>query len=166
MSNNPITPNASRDPEPEPDKKISTNDFLEIYVDRTANRMSLAALGGSVLGLSTATLRGTPIFATTLSTAFSCALAASACLASERLFYTIIPRPSPILKGYEDYLAHACGGALGGSIVGALFSRKPLPGAFLFTPLMLGVAYAERELRQYQMQRLEELIKELESRSK
>jgi hypothetical protein len=150
-------------------KTFTYEEFMEIYIDRTADRMIIAGLTGLVFGAGQGTIRGTPVLSTSLSTAVSCAVTATACFGSERLFYSVIPRPFPyfaLLRGNEDLLSHACGGALGGSVVGAIYGGKPLPGMFLFTPMMLGVAFAERSFKQYKLQRLEGMIRDFEARAK
>ena len=135
-------------------------------VDRTGHRVSIAAIGGLAFGASFATLRGSPILASSMSSAVSCTLLATACFGSERLFYAIIPRPFPwsILQGKEDILSHTLGGMLGGACVGWLYRGRPLSGGLMFTPLMVGVAFAERRLNQHRLERIECLLSQLEKK--
>lgn len=78
-------------------------------------------------------------------TAVSCALAATACFATERVVHTAIGNDSS-LAGLA--ISHTVAGALGGSFLGFLYQQRPLKGAVLFTPLMLLVATAEASILQ------------------
>jgi len=58
------------------------------------------------------------------------------------------------------FLSHAIGGAIGGSICGGLFQRRPWGGILLFTPVMLGVALLERRLDEWRRERIKSILKE------
>jgi len=56
------------------------------------------------------------------------------------------------------YGSHALGGLLGGAVVGVLFQGKPMAGALLLTPIMLGIGKVEISLDEYRNERLKQLI--------
>ena len=57
--------------------------------------------------------------------------------------------------------SHICGGIIGGTISGSLFQKRlSLNGMFLFTPIMIGIAFAELYLQDYRVQRLKEIHNE------
>mmetsp|Transcript_26068 Transcript_26068/g.44436 ORF Transcript_26068/g.44436 Transcript_26068/m.44436 type:complete len:187 (+) Transcript_26068:80-640(+) len=74
--------------------------------------------------------------------------------------------PSPILQSttssqpLQHYGSHALGGMFGGGVVGFLFQGKPLAGAFLLTPLMLGIGKIEASLDEYRTKRLQQLLED------
>lgn len=56
------------------------------------------------------------------------------------------------------FASHICGGIIGGTISGSLFQKRlSLNGMFLFTPIMIGIAFAELYLQDYRVQRLKEI---------
>lgn len=130
-------------------------------VDRVAFRVSIAAGSGLILGAAVATYRGHPIARTMLSVAGTCALSGTACFGSERITHFILQ--SSISEEKLDYrtrlyTSHALGGVMGGGIIGGLSLGKPIPGMLLFTPIMLGIAFAELKAEEYREERLRELI--------
>jgi hypothetical protein len=141
---------------------------LQENVDRVGSRVCCAFPVGLLLGASYGTLRGIAIWPASIASATSCTMVATACFGSERIFYSIIPRPFPYfsstLEGKQDILSHTLGGMLGGSCVGWLYRGRPLSGALFFTPLMVGVAFAERWFKKYRLERLEYMISQLEKK--
>ena len=47
---------------------------------------------------------------------------------------------------------------MGGSVVGGLFQGKPMAGAFLLAPIMLGIGKIEVSLDEYKSERLQQLV--------
>mmetsp|Transcript_6116 Transcript_6116/g.8830 ORF Transcript_6116/g.8830 Transcript_6116/m.8830 type:complete len:171 (-) Transcript_6116:127-639(-) len=141
--------------------------FME-NVDRTAARIPIAAFTGLSFGASIATFRGSPIPHTALTTSVSCAIAATACLGTERIFNAILPLSSPgsFLDGNDDFLSHSLAGIFGGGYLGWVHQGKPIAGAVLFVPLMLGVAFTERKVDQYRIERLRQILEEHDKNGK
>ena len=140
-------------------------------LDHVANRMTLAAISGLVVGASIATYRGSNIIRTAFSVSSSFALCGTACFGSERIAYNAIKlsfKPdSDYVRYYglnehskQLFLSHSIGGSVGGMICGGLFQGRLIAGTFLFTPLMLGVAIAEIAMSDYRGKRLLEIAKE------
>jgi tartrate dehydratase alpha subunit/fumarate hydratase class I-like protein len=61
-------------------------------------------------------------------------------------------------KSMAFYASHAIGGMVGGGITAALFQQRPIPGMFLCTPLMLGIALAEQAFETAKEARLQEML--------
>ena len=128
-------------------------------IDHVMNRVSLAACTGLLVGGSVATYRGAPLHKTSLSVALSFALTGTACFGAERLTYNAIHLlgPTEIDKQTKLYASHCFGGIVGGGICGGLYKGQPFAGALMFTPILLGVAYAELLREDYKKDRIREL---------
>lgn len=157
------------------------NDALA-SLDHVAARVTASTAAGVGCGAVFATYKGFPVFRTSASAAFSCALVSTACFGMERLAHGGISqslrllnkKPVPSERDSSDtsfakqsaadqqlvYGSHALGGILGGGIVGFLFQRKPMAGALLLTPFMLGVGKVEHSMNEYRTIRLQQLIEE------
>ena len=148
-------------------------------VDHIGNRVTTCTFTGLIIGASTATYKALPLFQTSVSIAGSFALTSTACLIPERLLY----HASFYVVGKERennnhndsndttsslsynkverrrlFASHIGGGIIGGSISGSLYQRRfSWTGMVMFTPIMLGVAFAELYLQDYRRQRLEEI---------
>ncbi|KAL7527056.1 hypothetical protein ACHAWF_002022 [Thalassiosira exigua] len=155
-------------------------------IDHVAARVTASVATGLGCGAVYATLRGFPVFKTSMSVALSCALVSTACFGMERIAYGALNQSALLMDEkytHEEeiismkqstrtspkliYGSHALGGLFGGSVVGFLFRGKPLAGAFLLTPLMLGVGTFELYLNDYRagrLQQLERMHQLLESR--
>jgi len=154
---------------------------LEV-MDHLAARVTISAASAALAGSAFATFKNHPVARTSMSAALSSAMAATACFGMERLSHAALSRSVGLL-GDEDgggaegtvppgdddapmmsraaamtYGSHALGGFLGGGVVGFLFQNRALPGALLFTPIMLGVGKVELDLQEYRERRLEELL--------
>mmetsp|Transcript_10523 Transcript_10523/g.18695 ORF Transcript_10523/g.18695 Transcript_10523/m.18695 type:complete len:183 (-) Transcript_10523:238-786(-) len=163
-------------------------DDLLAAVDHVSARVTASAATGLGCGAAYATYKGFPLFKTSLSAALSCALVSTACFGMERLAHGVIsqsailidgksipPNPDvhgetsptiPVQSGINQrlhYGSHAFGGILGGSVVGFLFQGKPMAGAFLLLPIMLGIGKLEVSLDEYRTERLQQLV-EMEDR--
>jgi hypothetical protein len=146
-------------------------------IDHVANRVTNAALCGLVIGASIATYRGLP-FKTAFATSASCAICGTAAFGSERIVYNALnmfinPNDNSsdgnsstssssfsASDGRHDrlWISHGIGGMIGGSLCGGIFQRRPMNGALLFTPLMLGVAWIEIRMQKYKEERLAVLL--------
>ena len=138
---------------------MTTTTFMEEF-DRVSMRVGTAGMFGAVAGVGTALYKGYPIPRTAGLTYLSCAMVASACFTSERIA-AIYMRGGPLEQelGVASFsmLTHACGGFVGGGIVGALYISKPLHGIVFFTPIMTVVGFADslfQELLREQKQRI------------
>ena len=144
-------------------------------IDRLSNRVSTFAFAGLLTGASTATYKALPIFNTSVTTAISFALTSTACLIPERIIYhssfhflakeeeksVMEGSTSTIDNGVNDIErkrligSHIGGGVIGGFLSGSLFQKKiSFKGIAVFTPIMIGVAFAELQLQDYRRQRL------------
>jgi hypothetical protein len=112
--------------------------------DRISVRVTLSGLMGGLAGVGTAMYRGHPLARTVGLTALSCAMVGSACFTSERVFALAL-RDSEKELGRSPFLimTHACGGVVGGSVLGYLYIRKPMHGVVFFMPLMTAIGFAE-----------------------
>lgn len=141
---------------------------LQEHCDRVGARVCCAIPAGLLIGASYGTLRGVAIGPAAIASGASCAMVATACFGSERIVYSILPHPFPLfatkLEGKQDLLSHALGGMLGGGCIGWLYRGRPLSGSFFFTPLMVGVAFLERRWKAYRLERLEDMIAQLEQK--
>ena len=138
-------------------------------VDHVAARVTAAAATGLAGGAAYATLRGFPLFKTSVNASVSCALVGTACFGMERVAHGLLRQSSALLdKSTDDegpspslvYASHALGGFCGGGVVGFLFGGKQLAGAFLLTPLMLGIGTIEQALEEYRTERLRQLLED------
>mgnify|MGYP005864731443 CR=1 FL=1 len=114
--------------------------------DRASARVTVAGALGALGGVGTAMYKGHPIPRTVGLTAFSCAMVASACFGSERLAATALrggPLEKELGRGPFLVMTHACGGFLGGGILGYLYIQKPMHGVSFFVPIMSAIGYAE-----------------------
>ena len=151
-----------------------------VVLDHVAMRVTASTITGLGCGAAYSTLKGYPIFKTSISTAISFALVSTACFGMERVASTIIKQSSDII--YNDhsdevkriestgstiqspinpkliYGSHFLGGLMGGGVVGFLFQGKPLAGAFLLAPIMLGIGRIEVSLDEYKSERLQQLV--------
>ena len=144
-------------------------------VDHITHRVTSGFGCGLAIGSCFATFQGLPILPTTISMASSFALASTACFIPERIFYHssfyLLPKQqiSDEISSLDReqlrlYASHGLGGICGGSISGFLYKRKPFSGVLLFTPLMIGVAFCERKLQNYKVNRIRELQLEQDQR--
>jgi len=149
-------------------------------IDHVAFRVTASAIAGVGSGAAYATLKGFPLFKTSVSTAFSFALISTACFGMERMANIAIRQSTTLINGQSKidpngssiiqptinprlhYGSHALGGILGGGMAGFLFQGKSLAGIFLLTPIMLGVGKIEISLDEYRTERLKQLISESE----
>jgi len=151
-------------------------------IDRVTDRVCLATLVGLIGGAATATYRGTPIAKSGISVAGTCALIGTACFGLERVSYFVLEQTSLLGNISSDtanskdtnssnnntnamYASHTIGGITGGGIVGGLFHKRPMSGMLVFTPIMVGIAYAELQLQDARQQRLQEAAMALQSSS-
>ena len=65
---------------------------------------------------------------------------------------------SPPINSKIHYGSHLLGGLMGGGVVGFLFQGKPMAGAFLLAPIMLGIGKIEISLDEYKRERLQQLV--------
>ena len=114
--------------------------------DRVSARVTALGALGAMAGVGTAMYKGHPMARTVGLTAASCAMVGSACFATERLV-AVNMRGGPLEQelGQSSFLmlTHACGGVVGGGILGALYIGKPLHGVIFFVPVMTVVGFAE-----------------------
>lgn len=154
-----------------PQECIAAKVYPMDQIDHVANRMSLAALSGLVVGASLATYKGSNIIKTAISVSSSFALCGTACFGSERIAYNVLNLYlTPDNEHIQYYrlsehknkllLSHSLGGAVGGMICGGLFQGRLMAGIFLFTPIMLGVAFTEITFLEYREKRLQEIVEE------
>jgi len=140
--------------------------FFDELTDYLFDRISLAAVSGAAIGISSATLKGIPIFRPTIQAAASSALAATACFGAERAANALVHLYDGNVEVSErksgDYRSHLAGGVIGGSIVGFLYIHRPITGVLFFSPIMLGVNLIERKMVDYKDKRIE-LLKTLEN---
>ena len=157
--------------------------MIDDILDRIGNRVTVSTMLGLLGGATYASYKGFPIAKTSASTAVSFALVSTACFVMERGANTILHRSSTLLfdddsadkvidnnSHYGDassayfrnllYGSHALGGMMGGCVVGFLFQGKPLAGALLLTPIMLGVGKIELSLDEYRRKRLRQLVED------
>ena len=161
--------------------------MIDEVLDHIGNRVTLSTILGIFGGATYASYKGFPIVKTSASTAVSFALVSTACFVMERGANAILHRSSILLVDdagndketdndflYGDassafsasnihqtklhYGSHAIGGIMGGCVVGFLFQGKPLAGALLLTPLMLGIGKIELSLDDYRTKRLRQLV--------
>lgn len=114
--------------------------------DRVSARVTAVGALGALAGVGTAMYKGHPILRTVGLTALSCAMAGSACFGTERLAAAALrggPLEKELGRGPFLIVTHACGGMLGGSILGFLYIQKPLHGMIFFVPIMSCVGFAE-----------------------
>lgn len=150
-------------------------------IDHVAARVTASAAAGLGGGAAYATLRGHPLFKTSMNAALSCALVSTACFGMERVAHGALCQSALLWEGANVskdageaasteatnaahsslvYASHALGGVCGGSVVGFLFQGKPLAGAFLLAPIMLGIGAAELSLEEYRTERVRQLLEE------
>ena len=121
------------------------------HVDRVAARVSLSAVVGffASFAFSRGSLRSTA-----LKVAGSCAIASTSLFGAERLAYALLQSQNVIEEPSRLLLtSHAIGGAAGGSLNGLLYVRRPHVGLVVFTPIMIGVAFAEMEWENHKERR-------------
>jgi len=150
-----------------------------VVLDHVAMRVTASTITGLGCGAAYSTLKGYPIFKTSVSTAVSFALVSTACFGMERVANIILKQSSAIIYNDSDevkriestgsiiqppintkliYGSHLLGGLMGGGVVGFLFQSKPLAGAFLLAPIMLGIGKIEVSLDEYKSERLQQLV--------
>jgi len=149
-------------------------------LDHVAMRVTASTITGLGCGAAYSTLKGYPIFKTSVSTAVSFALVSTACFGMERVANIILKQSSAIIYNDSDevkriestgsiiqsppinpkliYGSHFLGGLMGGGVVGFLFQNKPMAGAFLLAPIMLGIGKIEVSLDEYKSERLQQLV--------
>lgn len=133
------------------------------HIDRVSHRVAISTGLGVFLGAAVSTYRGTPnLPRTSLAAGAACAMAATACLGAERLFNISLSRwGSPEFFAKDDtrrlYASHAAGGMVGGAVAGGAMRQRPLPGAVVFVPIMLLVAWTEVAVEEYREERIRDL---------
>jgi len=151
-----------------------------VVLDHVAMRVTASTITGLGCGAAYSTLKGYSIFKTSISTAVSFALVSTACFGMERVANIILKQSSAII--YNDHIdevkriestgstiqspinpkliygSHFLGGLMGGGVVGFLFQNKPMAGAFLLAPIMLGIGKIEVSLDEYKSERLQQLV--------
>lgn len=135
-------------------------------IDRISARVTIAALFGALAGVGTSLLQGHVLSRTVVLTAGSCAMVATGLLVPERIASKLLP---PTGNPWEHTLSsHALGGFFGGSLLGALYKKRPTQGALFFVPVMLLVGTGEQlfaDLREEQIQRYHREKRRLEQES-
>ena len=115
-------------------------------VDYVAARTAVAAALGGISGASLAVFRGHSIQMLATRMAGSWAMAATACIGTQRLasvagrhlFVDQDEKSDAMIVG-----THCAGGSFGGGLLGYVYIRKPIRGMVFLTPVMLMVALAE-----------------------
>jgi hypothetical protein len=123
-------------------------------IDHISSRVTLAGSLGAIGGVVNAMHKGHRIPRTAGLTAFSCALSATVCVGTERLFAL-----APPVKEFP-LVTHALSGLFGGALLGGLYLGRPLRGAFFFVPVMLLVGTGEQYLQDLRRERLEQQHRE------
>lgn len=138
---------------------------MEAVADHIAARVSLSGVVGAIGGAALALYKGHRSLPRTAGmTAFSCALSATVCVGTERLFSLSL---APMLLTKEEEKAsssgcvppklenvlatHALGGFFGGAVLGGLYLGRPLRGSFFFVPFMILVGVGEHRLQAYRL---------------
>ncbi|KAL3768775.1 hypothetical protein ACHAWU_006876 [Discostella pseudostelligera] len=162
--------------------------MVDEILDHIGNRVTVATITGFFGGSAYASYKGFPIVKTSASTAVSFALVSTACFVMERGANAILHKSSMLLLDDDNkaidnniyhgddisssiptlstidpklhYGSHALGGMMGGCVVGFLFQGKPLAGALLLTPIMLGIGKIELSLDEYRIKRLRQLVED------
>jgi hypothetical protein len=137
---------------------------MQEALDHIAARVGVAGLTGAVAGSLLGLYRGHySAFRTASLTSLSCAMAATACFGSERIFYKAgrsyiqsaesSDRDDQAEKvllqfhlGRIKLLSHIGGGLVGGAWIGTLYHGNTFRGALLFTSLMMFISVAEDQL--------------------
>ena len=115
-------------------------------LDRVSARVTAVGALGALAGVGTAMYKGHLLGRTVGLTALSCAMVGTACFGAERLAaFSLRGGPLEGELGRSSFLmlTHACGGVVGGSLLGALYIGKPLHGIVFFVPTMTMVGFAE-----------------------
>ncbi len=164
---------------------MSTYKNLMDQMDHIGNRVTTCTLTGLIIGASTATYNALPLFQTSVSIAGSFALTSTACLIPQRILYSssfyFVPQqkqqkqqqqlnlnlsPAQTQNEHEGgeterrrlIASHIGGGMIGGTISGSLYQRRfSWTGMVMFTPIMIGIAFAELNLQEYRRKRLNEI---------
>lgn len=158
---------------------MSSFSFWLEELDRIAGRVTLAGCFGALGGVGTALYRGSHLGRTVALTSLSCALAGTACFTSERITYHSLERilvstttdkqPNDQNDTIDDkltlpshlawdggitplLLSHMMGGFIGGSIIGALYKRRPVQGALFLTPIMILIGMGEQLLQDVRLE--------------
>lgn len=117
-------------------------------VDYVAARTAIAAIMGGISGASLAVFRGHSVQMMAPRMAGSWAMAATACIGTQRLA-NMVGRHLFVESGVAEKSdamivgTHCAGGMFGGGLLGYLFIRKPIRGMVFLTPVMLMVSLAE-----------------------
>lgn len=114
-------------------------------VDYVASRAAVAGAIGGISGAALAVFRGHSIQMMATRIAGTWAMAATACIGTQRLtsmsgrhLLDVDEKSDAMLVG-----THCAGGIFGGGLLGYLYIRKPIRGMIFLTPVMLMVALAE-----------------------
>lgn len=84
-------------------------------------------------------------------------MVATACFGTERLIHAALPRQEN--RRLDLLGSHALAGAMGGSILGYLYLRKPMRGVVFFIPVMLVTALLEEEFLKLRERKQQEAAK-------
>ena len=124
--------------------------------------MLISGALGAIGGATKAIYKGNPILRSAMFTGTSCCLVGTACFGCESLAYFVVQRVkqdtrAEVAHGQDLLVSHGVGGCCGGAIVGGIFQGRTFPGMLMFTPLMLGVAFAEIKFLEMRAERVKEL---------
>jgi hypothetical protein len=138
-------------------------------LDRIGARVTLMGVLGGICGAASAILKGHARISRAAGlSALSCAMSATAVLGAERIvdlcinnMYSNAASSSPLIQEQDDVdghdlleqfrqqrqrtmlFTHAAGGAMGGALLGAIYTRRPFQGMAVFVPIMMLVGLGE-----------------------
>jgi len=116
------------------------------HIDYVAARTAIAGLTGGLCGISVAIFRGHSILMLSSRMAGTWAMAATACIGSQRLCCVAsryLLQPSDEKSDAMLVGTHITGGLTGGGLLGYLYLRKPMRGVIFFAPIMFMLSLAE-----------------------
>ena len=118
-------------------------------LDHVASRVCVAGIGGVLSGAVVALNRGHIVSKTAHSMGWNWALAAAACLSTQRLALAGFRYQNDgVITPTATMVSHGVGGVLGGGILGGLFIQKPLRGVVFAVPMMLGIGMLELKFQE------------------